>query len=51
MTTPTPTTTNEVPRPKWAEKLRHYQWAGAQWLAKPPFPMRGRLLNDDRGFG
>lgn len=41
----------DLARPEWANKLRHYQWDGAQWLSQPPFPMRGRLLNDDRGFG
>ena len=38
-------------RPAWAAKLRQYQWEGAQWLSQPPPPLRGRLLNDDRGFG
>lgn len=44
-------TSSDTPRPAWASKLRHYQWDGALWLHKPPAGLRGRLLNDDRGFG
>lgn len=39
------------PQPQWAGKLRNYQWAGAQWLHQPPYPLRGRILNDSPGFG
>lgn len=38
-------------QPDWYKKLRPYQQVGAEFLAWPPFGLRGRILADGRGFG